>query len=68
VFDDLLFRRGVPAFVAFDLLALNGRDLRALTLVQRKARLRPIVPAGSGSVVYAEHVERYRFPHGFRFA
>ena len=28
LFNELLFRRGVPHFYAFDLLWLNGRDLR----------------------------------------
>jgi bifunctional non-homologous end joining protein LigD len=55
-FRDLLFARGEPAFVAFDVLALNGRDLRALPLLERKRQLRRIVPAESTCVVYAEHV------------
>jgi bifunctional non-homologous end joining protein LigD len=28
IFNELLFRRGSPIFYAFDLLYLNGRDLR----------------------------------------
>jgi bifunctional non-homologous end joining protein LigD len=43
-FNNLLFRRGEPTFCAFDLLALNGRDLRDLPLVERKRRLRDILP------------------------
>ena len=35
-FDRLLRRRGEPVFVAFDLLWLNGRDLRRRTLLDRK--------------------------------
>lgn len=42
---------------AFDLLALDGRDLRALPLVERKALLKAILPA-DGPLRYAEHVER----------
>ena len=38
-FRDLLFRRGEPRLYAFDLLWLDGKDLRNLTLIQRKARL-----------------------------
>jgi bifunctional non-homologous end joining protein LigD len=37
-FDDLLFRRKQPYFYAFDLLALNGRDLRGLPLLERNRR------------------------------
>ncbi len=33
VFNQLLFRRGTPHFCAFDLLWLNGRDLRDLGLI-----------------------------------
>ena len=31
VFKDLLFRKSTCIFVAFDLLYLNGKDLRTLT-------------------------------------
>lgn len=55
-FDDLLFGRGVPSFVAFDLVAVDGRDLRALPLVERKRRLRRLVPRRSPSLLYASHV------------
>src|SRR5262247_4185151 len=37
VFRDLLFQRRQCVFIAFDLLFLNGRDLRARPLVERKA-------------------------------
>jgi bifunctional non-homologous end joining protein LigD len=55
-FNDLLFSRGVPVFVAFDLLALDGRDLRRLPLLQRKRRLRPLIPDRSDCILYADHV------------
>ena len=42
-FNDLLHRRGQPAFYAFDLLWLNGRDLRTLPLVERKKHLRHLI-------------------------
>jgi bifunctional non-homologous end joining protein LigD len=35
-FWDLMRRRGTLAYVAFDVLWLNGRDLRELPLVKRK--------------------------------
>lgn len=43
-FKNLLFRREWPLFVAFDLLALDGEDLRQLSLMERKFRLREIMP------------------------
>ena len=43
VFIDLTRRRGPFAFVAFDVLALNGTDTRKLPLVKRKRLLRRIV-------------------------
>jgi bifunctional non-homologous end joining protein LigD len=43
-FAPLLFRRGDPVFAVFDLLWVNGKDLRALPLVQRKLRLAQVVP------------------------
>jgi len=41
-FRDLLFRRGEPRFVAFDLLWCEGEDLRYLPLIDRKRRLRSV--------------------------
>ena len=43
VFNDLLFRRRECVFFAFDLLFLNGEDLRALPLIERKARLKQLL-------------------------
>jgi bifunctional non-homologous end joining protein LigD len=43
-FYDLLFRREWPYFLAFDVLFIDGEDLRGLTLVQRKRRLARIMP------------------------
>jgi bifunctional non-homologous end joining protein LigD len=39
VFNELLFRRGLPIFYAFDILYLNDRDLRQLPLIERKDKL-----------------------------
>jgi len=39
-----MFRRSDPVLVAFDLLMLDGKELGALPLVQRKRALRRIVP------------------------
>ena len=39
-FYDLYFRRKEPVYYAFDLLWLNGEDLRELPFLERKARLK----------------------------
>jgi bifunctional non-homologous end joining protein LigD len=56
-FNDLLYRRGDPYFFAFDLLWLNGRDLRDLPLIQRKQFLREIVPSVPSRVLFSDHLE-----------
>jgi bifunctional non-homologous end joining protein LigD len=40
IFNELVFRRGSPIFYAFDLLYLDGRDLRHLPLLERKEKLK----------------------------
>lgn len=42
-FNALLFNRGVPQFAAFDLVWLDGRDLRAWPQEKRKAALQRLV-------------------------
>lgn len=44
-------------FVAFDLLHLDGEDLRRLPTIERRARLREILPAEGGIIQFSEHVE-----------
>lgn len=41
---------------AFDLLSLDGEDLSALPLVQRKERLRSIISEGDETIQFAEHI------------
>jgi bifunctional non-homologous end joining protein LigD len=43
IFMDLLRRRAPASFIAFDLLWLNGEDLRSLPLTERKKRLRRLL-------------------------
>ena len=43
-FWDLMRGRGQLHYAAFDLLWLNGRDLRRLPLIERKQRLRRLIP------------------------
>jgi bifunctional non-homologous end joining protein LigD len=62
-FNPLLHRQGQPRFYAFDLLWLDGQDLRELSLVRRKDRLRILIEKmASPAIIYAQHVER----HGIR--
>ena len=43
VFNDLMFGRQEPVYVAFDVLVVDGEDVRALPLKERKALLAKIV-------------------------
>jgi bifunctional non-homologous end joining protein LigD len=56
-FADLLFRRGEPYFVAFDVLQKDGNDLRTERLLDRKHELRRAV-RGLSPIIYADHVEQ----------
>jgi bifunctional non-homologous end joining protein LigD len=40
----LMLRRGPFCFYAFDLVWLDGKDLRGLPLIKRKALLRKLLP------------------------
>jgi len=58
-FNSLLSHKGENAavFYAFDLLWLNGSDLRGLPLVERKQQLRALViRSGCQRLLYAQHV------------
>jgi bifunctional non-homologous end joining protein LigD len=46
-FYDLLRRARAPAYVAFDILWLDGTDLRSLPLGERRKRLQAILPTRS---------------------
>ena len=55
-FNDLLFRREWPYFYAFDLLSVEGEDLRALPLLERKRRLARIMPKIETRLLYLDHI------------
>ncbi len=58
IFNELLHRKGPPTFYAFDLLYLNGRDLRQLPLVKRKLKLRQVIgSSGLADVICGKYVE-----------
>ena len=44
-------------FFAFDLLFLNGEDLRTLPLIERKARLKKLVPKKQSCMLYVDHIQ-----------
>jgi bifunctional non-homologous end joining protein LigD len=56
MFYELMRRHGPFCFYAFDLVWLDGRDLRDRPLVERKALLRKLLPRRAKSVLYVDHV------------
>jgi bifunctional non-homologous end joining protein LigD len=63
-FYDLMFGRGVPQYAAFDLIWLNGRDLRDRAYTRRKAALHKLL-SSSRAMGY---VEQHRSPRLFEAA
>jgi hypothetical protein len=58
-FKELLYRRGRAVFFAFDLVWLDGVDLRQTPLVERKKKLRRLIERSECSeIMYSQHVER----------
>ena len=55
-FYNLLFRRDWPHFLAFDALSIDGDDLRALPLVQRKRRLVRIMPRIDSRLMFLDAI------------
>ncbi len=58
-FYDLLLRQGQPVYYVFDLLWLNGKDLRFRPLVEGKRILRSILQPQPLVLLYADHIEQY---------
>jgi bifunctional non-homologous end joining protein LigD len=56
-FYDLMAHRGEPRYYAFDLLWLNGIDLRSRPLLDRKRRLHRLIPANDSHLLYVEHLD-----------
>jgi bifunctional non-homologous end joining protein LigD len=72
VFEALHRRRAVPDAVlhAFDLLELNGKDLRPLPLGERKAKLAKLLAGSTAGIVFNEHTDEDGstvFQHPCRF-
>jgi bifunctional non-homologous end joining protein LigD len=55
-FNNLLFRREWPYLYAFDLLRVDGRDLRGLPLLERKRELLGNMPKIDCRVLYLDHI------------
>jgi bifunctional non-homologous end joining protein LigD len=57
-FNQMLSRNGKPVFYAFDLLWLDGKDLRNLPLIERKRHLCELIERSKcDRIVYAQHIE-----------
>jgi bifunctional non-homologous end joining protein LigD len=57
-FKELLYRRGRAVFFAFDLVWLDGEDLRQTPLIERKKKLKKLIEGSECSeILYAQHVE-----------
>jgi ATP-dependent DNA ligase len=52
-----MFRRDSRYFIAFNVLAIDGEDLRARPLLERKRRLRAIMPRIDSRLLYHDHVD-----------
>jgi bifunctional non-homologous end joining protein LigD len=46
-------------FYAFDLVWLNGQDRRAVPLLNRKERLRELLPLRSDKLIFVDHVREH---------
>jgi bifunctional non-homologous end joining protein LigD len=59
-FNELLYRRGEPVLYCFDLLWLNGQDLRQLPLIERKKRLHHLIAKSRRQrIIYAQHIAKH---------
>jgi bifunctional non-homologous end joining protein LigD len=58
-FKSLMYRRGEPYFYAFDILQLNGKDLRSMPLHGRKQKLKSLIPGQPFALLYVDHVEEH---------
>ena len=49
-------RRGIAHYLAFDVLSLNGEDLRGRSLCERKQMQKLLLPQPSSRVHHVDHV------------
>jgi bifunctional non-homologous end joining protein LigD len=58
-FYDLMKQKRQAVYFAFDLLWLNGKDLRDLPLIERKKILRSVIPQKSTWIGYVSYVDQH---------
>ena len=59
-FYQLLHGKAEPVFYAFDLLWLNGEDLRPKPLLERKETLRALIHSSKCTrILYADRIEQF---------
>ena len=58
-FQTLLLRHERPYFYAFDVLQINGRDVTALPLTERKARLQAIMPTVECRLLFLDSIAEH---------
>jgi ATP-dependent DNA ligase len=56
-FRRLMFRRDWPFFPAFDVISIDGRDIRGLSLLARKRLLRSVMPKVESRLRYPDLVK-----------
>ena len=56
-FQPMMFNREPPIFAVFDVLVLNGEDLRDQPLIERKRILRETLRPDAAHVLYVDHVQ-----------
>ena len=56
-FDDLMFAQAPALFFAFDIVWLDGEDLRDRPCVERKQVLRELVEKGPERLQYVDHID-----------
>ena len=64
--ENIKRKKGEFFYVVFDLLALNGEDLRALPLLERKQKLELLLFECDKRIIYSNHVEKGK--ESFEFA
>ena len=57
LFYDMMFHRAPSYFYAFDVLWLDGEDLREKPCIERKTILQGLVEEGPNSLLYVDHIE-----------
>jgi bifunctional non-homologous end joining protein LigD len=57
-FKSLMYRRGEPYFYAFDILQLNGEDLRSMPLSPRKRTWKRLTPKQPSAILSVDHIEQ----------